>query len=191
MAAFTVNGRPVSAEKERKLIGSLRDSLQLTSVKGGCSEGACGACTVLIDGEPTRACIPRTDRLEGKAVLTERFPAPWTEHAFLGPECALAYPDGDGVVVLSADQGVYDTQRETMGMLGFPAEKVKVQNCLVGGGFGGKEDVTVQHPAALAAYLTKRPVKCRLSRAESLLIPPSAIPWIWSSPLAATRTAGS
>ena len=46
----------------------------------------------------------------------------------------------------------------------------------VGGGFGGKEDVTVQHHAALVAYLTKRPVKCKLTRAESLLIHPKRHP---------------
>ena len=435
MAAFTVNGKPVTVEQNQKLIRYLRDSLGLTSVKDGCSEGACGTCTVLIDGRPTRACIPQTDKLEGKSVLTvegltdfekrvytyafgqagavqcgfcipgmvmcakalldgnpnpareeaafairsnicrctgyvkiidaillaaelfragevpavpadwslgarvprvdveekvtgtgvypddvfmdgmlyasavrsayprarvlaihteeakalpgvagvftaadipgsnkvghlkkdwdtmiavgdvthylgdavcvvaaedaetlakakalvkvdyeelpmvrspqeamaegaplvhregnllahkhiqrgdpaaaiakskyvltEKFSTPWTEHAFLEPECAVAYPDGDGVMILSTDQGTYDTQHETMGMLGLPAEKVKVRNCLVGGGFGGKEDVTVQHHAALAAYLTKRPVKVKLSRSESLLIHPKRHP---------------
>ena len=435
MAAFTVNGKPVTVEQNQKLIRYLRDSLGLTSVKDGCSEGACGTCTVLIDGRPTRACIPQTDKLEGKSVLTvegltdfekrvytyafgqagavqcgfcipgmvmcakalldgnpnpareeaafairsnicrctgyvkiidaillaaelfragevpavpadwslgarvprvdveekvtgtgvypddvymdgmlyasavrsayprarvlaihteeakalpgvagvftaadipgsnkvghlkkdwdtmiavgdvthylgdavcivaaedaetlakakalvkvdyeelpmvrspqeamaegaplvhregnllahkhiqrgdpaaaiakskyvltEKFSTPWTEHAFLEPECAVAYPDGDGVMILSTDQGTYDTQHETMGMLGLPAEKVKVHNCLVGGGFGGKEDVTVQHHAALAAYLTKRPVKVKLSRSESLLIHPKRHP---------------
>ncbi len=61
-------------------------------------------------------------------------------------------------------------------MLGLPAELVKVRNCLVGGGFGGKEDVTVQHHAALIAYLTKRPVKVKLTRAESILIHPKRHP---------------
>ena len=109
-------------------------------------------------------------------VLTRRFTTPCTEHAFLEPECAVACPEGDGVLILSTDQGAYDTQHETAPMLGLPPEKVKVKNLLVGGGFGGKEDVTVQHHAALAAYLTKRPVKCRLSRAESLLIHPKRHP---------------
>ncbi len=113
---------------------------------------------------------------KSKYVLTQRFSTPWTEHAFLEPECAVAYPDGDGVMILSTDQSAYDTQHETMGMLGLPADKVKVRNCLVGGGFGGKEDVTVQHHAALIAYLTKRPVKVKLSRAESILIHPKRHP---------------
>lgn len=70
MATFTVNGQTVQAEKNQKLIRFLRDELRLTSVKDGCSEGACGACTVLIDGEPCRACTPSTDALEGRHILT-------------------------------------------------------------------------------------------------------------------------
>ena len=113
---------------------------------------------------------------KSKYMLTQRFYTPWTEHAFLEPECAVAYPDGDGVMVLSTDQGAYDTQHEIMTMLGWPAERVKVRNCLVGGGFGGKEDVTVQHHAALIACLTGRAVKVKLTRAESLLIHPKRHP---------------
>jgi len=109
-------------------------------------------------------------------VITRTFRTPFTEHAFLEPECAVAYPDGDGVMILSTDQSAYDTQHETAPMLGLPPEKVKVKNLLVGGGFGGKEDVTVQHHAALVAYLSKRPVKVKLTRAESLLIHPKRHP---------------
>ena len=118
----------------------------------------------IMRGDPTEAIE------NSKYVLTERFSTPWTEHAFLEPECAVAYPDGDGVMILSTDQGAYDTQHEIMGMLGLPADKVKVQNQLVGGGFGGKEDMSVQHHAALIAYLVKKPVKVKYTRQESLLI---------------------
>ena len=54
MATFKVNGSTVTVEKNQKLIRYLRDELHLTSVKDGCSEGACGTCHVLIDGKPTR-----------------------------------------------------------------------------------------------------------------------------------------
>ena len=70
MATFTVNGKTVTVEKNQKLIRFLRDELHLTSVKDGCSEGACGTCTVLIDGKAPRACIPQTDKLEGKTIVT-------------------------------------------------------------------------------------------------------------------------
>ena len=53
---FNVNGKNVSVDKDKKLLRYLRDDLHLTSVKDGCSEGACGACTIIIDGKTTRAC---------------------------------------------------------------------------------------------------------------------------------------
>ena len=55
--------------------------------------------------------------------------------------------------------------------------KRQVKNALVGGGFGGKEDMTVQHLAALLTYVTKKPVKVKLTRAESLLIHPKRHPF--------------
>ena len=70
MAVFFVNGKEVEVTKNQKLLRYLRDELHLTSVKDGCSEGACGACTVIIDGETIRACTPMTDRLEGKHIIT-------------------------------------------------------------------------------------------------------------------------
>ncbi len=118
---------------------------------------------------------------KSKHVLTDTFHTPWTEHAFLEPECAVAEPfvDADGsrgVNIYTSDQGTYDTRGETAPMLGLPTELVRVKNMLVGGGFGGKEDVTVQHHAALLAYVTDLPVKVKLTRAESLLIHPKRHP---------------
>ena len=112
-----------------------------------------------------------------KYKVTRHYETPWTEHAFLEPECAVAMPfDEDGVFIYSTDQGTYDTQHECCIMLGLSPEKVVVENKLVGGGFGGKEDVSVQHHAALIAYLTKRIVKVKLSRQESLVIHPKRHP---------------
>ncbi|HAL59451.1 MAG TPA: selenium-dependent xanthine dehydrogenase [Sarcina sp.] len=100
--------------------------------------------------------------------VTRSFSTPFTEHAFLEPECAVAFPYKDGVKILSTDQGVYDTRKEVSIMFGWDPERVVVENQLVGGGFGGKEDVTVQHISALAAWIYKRPVKARFSRQESI-----------------------
>lgn len=111
-----------------------------------------------------------------KYKVTRHYETPWTEHAFLEPECAVAMPFEDGVFIHSTDQSVYDTQHECCAMLGLPAEKVIVENTLVGGGFGGKEDVSVQHHAALVAYLTKRIVKVKLTRQESITIHPKRHP---------------
>ena len=70
MIKVLVNGKTYEAEKDKKLMRFLRDDLHLTSVKDGCSQGACGTCTVLVDGKTTRACIPMLSKVEGKEIVT-------------------------------------------------------------------------------------------------------------------------
>jgi aerobic-type carbon monoxide dehydrogenase small subunit (CoxS/CutS family) len=67
-----INGSAVrvSAEGERFLLGVLRDDLGLTGAKYGCGEGRCGACTVLIDGEPVRSCITRLAAVAAREITT-------------------------------------------------------------------------------------------------------------------------
>lgn len=107
-----------------------------------------------------------------KYKVTKTYKTPFTEHAFLEPECAVAFPYKDGVKIYTTDQGVYDTRKEIAIMFGWEPERIVVENKLVGGGFGGKEDVSVQHIAALAAYHVKKPVKVKFSRMESLFFHP-------------------
>ena len=83
MASFIVNGHPVTVEKNQKLIRYLRDTLHLTSVKDGCSEGACGTCHVLIDGKPTKACVPQTEKLEGKTIVTVEGLSDWEKQVYV------------------------------------------------------------------------------------------------------------
>ena len=109
---------------------------------------------------------------ESKYVVTRSYSTPFTEHAFLEPECALAFPYKDGVKVYTSDQGVYDTRTEISIMLGWEPERIVVENKLVGGGFGGKEDVSAQHIAVLAALSVGRPVKVKFSRSESIAFHP-------------------
>ena len=109
---------------------------------------------------------------QSKYVVTQSYRTPFTEHAFLEPECAVAFPYKDGVKVYTSDQGVYDTRKEISIMLGWEPERIVVENKLVGGGFGGKEDVSVQHLAVLAALRVNRPVKAKLTRQESIAFHP-------------------
>ncbi|MBM4078919.1 MAG: (2Fe-2S)-binding protein [Planctomycetes bacterium] len=69
---FTVNGQPrsITTDAARSLLDVLREDLRLTGTKYGCGEGRCGACTVLVEGKPTRACVTRAADVAGKAVLT-------------------------------------------------------------------------------------------------------------------------
>ena len=165
-----------SAEKAKKLI---KVEYEVLPAVHNIQEAAAEGAPLVFDEETTNVQaykhVSRGNAEEAisKAahVISHHFETPWTEHAFLEPECAVAYIDDDGdVMIISTDQSAYCTLHESSLMLG--TDKVKCQNALVGGGFGGKEDMTVQHLAALIAYLTRRPVKVRLTRAESLLIHP-------------------
>ena len=115
-----------------------------------------------------------------KYIVEETYTTPFTEHAFLEPECAIAEPMGDGVKIYTTDQSVYDTRKETLIMFGWEdqPERIVVENKLIGGAFGGKEDVSCQHLAALAAYKFQIRVKIRFSRDESLKFHPKRHPMI-------------
>lgn len=114
---------------------------------------------------------------KSKYVISEHFETPWTEHAFLEPECCVALPlENGGVKLLTTDQSSHTTMHECSAMLGVDADHCLVENQLVGGGFGGKEDMSVQHHAALIAYVARVPVKVKLSRQESILIHPKRHP---------------
>lgn len=126
----------------------------------------------IVRGNPTEALAASAH------VVTETFNTPFTEHAFLEPECAVAFPYKDGVKVCSSDQGAYDSRKEIAHMFGWDKtpDRVVVETMLVGGGFGGKEDVSVQHIAALAAYKLGRTVKVKLTRQESINFHPKRHP---------------
>ena len=165
-----------TAEKAKKLI---KVEYEVLPAVHNIQEAAAEGAPLVFDEETTNVQAYKhvsrgnADEAISKAahVISHHFETPWTEHAFLEPECAVAYIDDDGdVMIISTDQSAYCTFHESSLMLG--TDKVKCQNALVGGGFGGKEDMTVQHLAALITYLTRRPVKVRLTRAESLLIHP-------------------
>jgi aerobic-type carbon monoxide dehydrogenase small subunit (CoxS/CutS family) len=69
---FTLNARPcrIEAPAHWTVLDLLRDGLALNGTKYGCGEGVCGTCTVLLDGEPVRACLVLAARLRGRTVVT-------------------------------------------------------------------------------------------------------------------------
>lgn len=114
---------------------------------------------------------------EAKFVVHEHYSTPRQEHAFLEPESALAVPTGSGeLTVYTAGQSVYDDRQGIIEMLGVPEEKVRVISKFVGGGFGGKEDLSVQHHAAMLAWYSGKPVKLTMSREESFRVHPKRHP---------------
>jgi len=100
------------------------------------------------------------------------------EHAFLEIECCVVKPMEDGVEVFSQSQGVYEDRNSISKILGLPSEKVVVVLMPNGGGFGGKEDISVQGHAALYSHLLQVPVRVALTRPESLCMHPKRHPMI-------------
>lgn len=106
-------------------------------------------------------------------VVTQTYSTPPTEHAFLEPESALAVPQPDGrLTVYVGSQSVYEDQHGIALLLGLPCQQIRVISKMVGGAFGGKEDLSVQHHAALLAWHLQQPVKLTLSRQESIRVHP-------------------
>ncbi len=115
------------------------------------------------------------DVLERSAfVVRETFRTQRIEHAFLEPESTLAVPTWDGdertMHVYSGGQGVWDDRNDIAAVLGVDTSRITVELVSNGGAFGGKEDMSNQAHASLAAWLLGRPVKCTLSREESFRI---------------------
>ncbi len=124
--------------------------------------------TVIQRGEPVDQIFARS-----AYVVEGVFVTPFVEHAFLETEAAIAMPGGkDGVTVYSQGQGIFKDRDQIASILGLPEEKVNVIQVSAGGGFGGKEDLSVQHHAALYSMILQRPVKVRLNRAESIRMHP-------------------
>ena len=103
-------------------------------------------------------------------VVDQVFQTQRVEHAFLEPESTLAVPTDDGLHVYSGGQGVWDDRDQIARVLGIDPEKITVELVSNGGAFGGKEDLSNQAQTALAAWLIGQPVRCTLSREESLLL---------------------
>jgi selenium-dependent xanthine dehydrogenase len=121
-------------------------------------------------------------------VVTETFRTGRIEHAFLEPEACLAVPaSADGVPIVdppaprlhlySPGQGAWDDRRQVASLLGLEPADVRVTQVSTGGGFGGKEDLSVQGQAALLAWVAERPVLLALSRKESLRLHPKRHPF--------------
>ncbi len=110
--------------------------------------------------------------LEASAyTVSETFYTQRVEHAFLEPESTLAVPMENGsLMVYSGGQGVWDDRDQIADMLAVEPGRVTVELVSNGGAFGGKEDMSNQAHAALAAFLLGEPVKCTLTRPQSLLM---------------------
>ena len=126
--------------------------------------------TIINRGEVETA-IKEADFISTGVYHTQRI-----EHGYMETECSIARTTENGVEVLSQGQGVYEDQKQIAEILNLPLDKVRVILVPNGGGFGGKEDLSVQGHAALYSYLLKKPVKVYLNRDESIIMHPKRHP---------------
>jgi selenium-dependent xanthine dehydrogenase len=123
---------------------------------------------------------------KAKYVVKGNFETQRIEHGFLEKEAAIAKPDGNGGLELfSQSQGIYEDRRQVAMILGLPEDKVHVTLIPNGGGFGGKEDLSVQGHVSLYAFLLGKPVKLSLTRQESIRLHPKRHPVFMDMELAA------
>lgn len=119
---------------------------------------------------------PDTAFQKAAHVVTQTVKLSGTDHAFLEPESSTAFYEGDLLVVYTTSQSVYHDKHSLCHILGLSEDELQVRSKYVGGAFGGKEDLHVQHFAALMCQATKRPVKVTASRMESMLFHPKRHP---------------
>jgi len=110
---------------------------------------------------------------EADVILEHTFHTAITDHAFMEPECSVVRLTPEGrMEIYVGSQIPYSDRSQVAAALGWPEERVHIIGQLMGGGFGGKEDITGQIHAALLANVTGRPVKLLFDRHESLLVHP-------------------
>jgi CO/xanthine dehydrogenase Mo-binding subunit len=106
---------------------------------------------------------------DADVVLEETFTTSWQEHAYLQPDAAIAYHEGGALVVETAGQWLHEDRRQLAAILGLPEAALIVRYAKIGGAFGGREDLSVQPLAALAAWKLGRAVSIVWNREESIV----------------------
>jgi len=115
-------------------------------------------------GDVSRAFI------DADIVLEDTFSTSWQEHAYLQPEAGIAYIDEQGrLVIETAGQWLHEDRRQIAQILKLPEEQVVIRYAAIGGAFGGREDLSMQHLLALATWKLKQPTALVWSREESMI----------------------
>jgi CO/xanthine dehydrogenase Mo-binding subunit len=115
---------------------------------------------------------------EADVIVENTYRVPFVDHAYLEPECGVAWIDENGVITIRVSTQVIEHFRGVADVLKLPHNQVRVIGTYVGGGFGGKEDITVESFLALLTYKTGRPVKLTYTREESILCHSKRHPYV-------------
>jgi CO/xanthine dehydrogenase Mo-binding subunit len=125
--------------------------------------------TNLLGHVPIRKGDAAKAMAEADIVLEGEFTTSWQEHAYLQPEAGIAFiDDRDRLVIQTAGQWLHEDRRQVVAMLGLPDEQVVIRYAAIGGAFGGREDLSIQHLLALATWKLRRPTAMVWSREESM-----------------------
>jgi len=111
-------------------------------------------------------------------IVENTFRVPFVEHAYLEPEAGLAWVDDQGVINIRVCTQVIEHFRSIARAVGVPQNKIRIRGTMVGGGFGGKEDITVEIFLALLAKHTRRPVRLEFTREESFIAQSKRHPFV-------------
>lgn len=111
-------------------------------------------------------------------IIENTFSVPFVDHAYLEPEAGVAWMDDQNVIHIRVCTQVVEHFRSIARALGVPQNKIHIQGTFLGGGFGGKEDITVEIFLALLAKHTRRPVRLAYSREESIMAHSKRHPFI-------------
>lgn len=106
---------------------------------------------------------------QADVVIEGEYATPFIEHVYLQPEAGLGYIDNDGrVTVVCAAQWAHDDVHQIAHILDLPLDQVREIVPAIGGAFGGREDMFIQHLLALCAFVLRRPVRMIFTREESV-----------------------
>ena len=123
-------------------------------------------------------------------IVEDTYTTQFVDHAYLEPEAGTAFLDDEGVITITVSTQVVEHFRDVAKVLGVPHSKVRVLAPYVGGGFGGKEDMTVEPYLGLVVHLLRRPVRMVWTRQESLVARPKRHPMVMHYRTAANADGG-
>ncbi len=115
---------------------------------------------------------------EADIIIEDTYKVPFVDHAYLETESGIAWIDENSVINIRVGSQVIEHFRDVADVLGLPHNRVRYRGTMMGGGFGGKEDITVETYLALLTWKTKKPVRLVYSREESILCHSKRHPFI-------------
>ena len=120
-------------------------------------------------------------------VVEHTYRTPFVDHVYMETETGIGWIDAEGVLVLRVSTQVLEHYRDVAEILRLPHSRVRLEGAYVGGGFGGKEDVTVECLLGLLVWKTRRPVQLVFSREESFIGHGKRHPYVMRYRSGATR----